>query len=150
MTSDSSSLSGSIDEQASLWAARLEGSVEVRLGENESQSASAPLRLNARDQLIVSASQSTVRQPCEESLIDEIAWRDGFIVVDDIPLDDVLVRFAHFHGRGISASPEVADLAVSGRFPIADLDAFLLGLETIHPVRVIRDQSGTIRVVARD
>lgn len=127
-----------------------EGSVEVRLGENENQSASAPIRLKARDQLTVVDGQPSTHQLSAEDLANAVAWRDGFIVVDAAPLTDVLKRFAHYHGTGISATTEVANLTVSGRFPIADLNGFLLSLETIHPVRVIRDQSGTIRVVARD
>lgn len=127
-----------------------EGSVEVRLGENDNQSATAPILLEAHDQLTVTAGQSSVRKLSADDLADEVAWRDGLIVVDSASLSSVLQRFAHYHGIGISAAAEVADLKLSGRFPIADLDGFLHGLETIHPVRVIRDQSGTIRVVARD
>ncbi|GAB5559963.1 MAG: pyoverdine signaling pathway anti-sigma factor FpvR [Synoicihabitans sp.] len=126
-----------------------EGSVEVRLGEFNHQSPVAPIRLQAHDQLLVSRGQTNLRQLSAEALADEMAWRDGYLVVDDMPLAEVLVRFAHFHGRGISAAPDVARLSLSGRFPIDDLDAFLLGIETLHPVRVLRDQSGTIRIVSR-
>lgn len=127
-----------------------EGSVEVRLGENNNQSATAPIRLEARDQLSVVAGESNVRQLSEKSFANELAWRDGLIIVDAATLGEVLERFAHYHGLGISASPEVTAYTLSGRFPVEDLDGFLLGLESIHPVRVIRDQSGTIRIISRD
>lgn len=127
-----------------------EGSVEVRLGENNTQSASAPILLEAYDQLTVTEGQSAVRKLSADALADQVAWRDGLIVVDSATLASVLKQFAHYHGIGISAADEVAHHKLSGRFPLDDLDGFLLSLETIHPVRVIRDQSGTIRVVARD
>jgi len=127
-----------------------EGSVEVRLGENENQAATAPIRLTTHDQLSVRAGELTVRKLSAERTAQEIAWRDGLVVVDAAPLSEVLLRFAHFHGLGISAAKDVAHFTLTGRFKIEDLDGFLLSLETIHPVRVLRDQSGTIRIVSRD
>jgi transmembrane sensor len=127
-----------------------EGSVEIRLGENDRRSATAPIRLQSRDQLTLQDGQPQLRKLSESQLNRELAWREGQLALDNAPLHDVLDRFAHFHGTGISASPEVADLALSGQFTLTELDDFLLILETVHPVRVLRDQSGTIRVVSRD
>lgn len=127
-----------------------EGSVEVRLGENEQQAATAPIQLSAHDQLSVIAGKSTVRSLSADLCAQEIAWRDGLVVVEAAPLSEVLQRFAHYHGLGISAAKDVAQFTLTGRFKIEDLDGFLLSLETIHPVRVLRDQSGTIRIVSRD
>lgn len=127
-----------------------EGAVEVRLGENDQRSASAPIQLTPGDQLRSEAGESRVVSLTDDELARELAWREGQLALDNAPLAAVLERFAHYHGIGISAEPAVAQLALSGRFTLADLDNFLLALETVHPVRVIRDQSGTIRVVARD
>jgi transmembrane sensor len=126
-----------------------EGTVEVRLGESELRTASAPIKLTSHRQLMVESGVSEVRELSDEGLANELAWREGQLALDNAPLREVLNRFAHFHGIGISASGEVSDLRLSGRFALADLDDFLLILETVHPVRVIRDQSGTIRVVSR-
>ena len=127
-----------------------EGAVEVRLGESDLRSASAPIQLSSHSQLSVQDGESEVRQLSAEVLANELAWREGQLALDNAPLREVLDRFAHFHGVGISASSEVSAFALSGRFTLADLDEFLLILETVHPVRVIRDQSGTIRVVGRE
>jgi transmembrane sensor len=127
-----------------------EGSVEVRLGENEKQVATAPIQLSAHDQLSVNAGEFTVRKLSATTCADEFAWQEGLVVVQAAPLSEVLQRFAHYHGLGISATKAAAHLTLTGRFKIEDLNGFLLSLETIHPVRVLRDQSGTIRVVLRD
>lgn len=127
-----------------------EGSVEVRLGENDLRGATAPIRLASHTQLTVEAGHAEVHNLSEDLLANELAWREGQLALDNAPLHQVLNRFSHFHGIGISASASVSDLELSGRFSLADLDDFLLILETVHPVRVIRDQSGTIRVVERN
>ncbi len=127
-----------------------EGSVEVRLGENDRRSASAPIKLASHDQLTLNGGEPTVTRLSDEVLANELAWREGQLALDNAPLQEVLARFSHFHGVGISAASDVAELGLSGRFTLADLDNFLLILETVHPVRVIRDQSGTIRVVGRN
>ena len=127
-----------------------EGTVEVRLGESDLHAASAPILLSRYDQLTVTHGHSDVHQLSDEVLANELAWRDGQLALDNASLHEVLNRFSHFHGIGISASNDVSDLKLSGRFALADLDDFLLILETVHPVRVIRDQSSTIRVVGRE
>jgi len=127
-----------------------EGTVEVRLGESDLRSASAPIQLSSHSQLTVQNGVPEIRQISDQELANELAWREGQLALDNAPLREVLDRFSHFHGVGISASSDIASLALSGRFTLADLDDFLLILETVHSVRVIRDQSGTIRVVSRD
>ena len=65
---------------------------------------------------------------------------------DGVPLSAALARFARYHGRGITAAPEVANLSVGGRFSLDDLDGFLVALEAALPVRVTRGLSGTVQV----
>lgn len=127
-----------------------EGSVEVRLGESNDLSASAPFQLHQRDRLHITQGEARVESLTDIELSRELAWRTGQLLLDNAALSQVLDQFSHFHGIGISAPSQVSDLKLSGQFTLADLDDFLLVLETVHPVRVIRDQSGTIRVVARE
>lgn len=64
-----------------------------------------------------------------------------------VPLSSALARFARYHGRGITAAPEVANLSVGGRYSLDDLDGFLSSLETFMPtVHVTRDLSGRVYV----
>ncbi len=130
----------------------LEGSVQVRLGENNTRPATAPHALTAGDQLqagLAVNADPVLRHLSPEDVANALAWRDGLIVVDAVPLGTVLRRFAHYHGCGLSASAGISDLAVTGRFALDDLDGFLANLEAILPVHVSQDPSGTTRVLPR-
>lgn len=126
-----------------------EGSVQVRLGSRDHPQASAPFSLTAGDQLSNTAGPPRLHKLSPAALADSLAWRDGDIVFEMTPLHEAVARFAQYHGKGITTSPAVASLEISGRFNLDDLDEFLSGLESILPVRVNQDLSGTIRVEAR-
>ncbi len=82
-------------------------------------------------------------------LEDQLAWRNGQVVFDGVPLRVALAAFARYHGRGISASPDAAELRVGGRFSLDDLDGFFSALEQVLPVRVTHDLSGAATVSRR-
>jgi transmembrane sensor len=126
-----------------------EGSVQVRLGPNEDQSDSPPFSLVAGDQLESGAKAPVLRKLTPEQIADSLAWRDGQAVFDATPLQDAVAQFAHYHGRGISTTSEVAQLQISGRFPLDDLEGFLAGLEEVLPVKVNHGLSGTSRIDRR-
>ena len=120
----------------------VEGSVQVRPGESI-----APVLLGPGEQLSAGAGGVTVQTLSAGAMDDALAWRRGQVVFRGVPLSMALARFARYHGRGITASPEIANLSVGGLYSLDDLDGFLAGLETFHPVRAIRSLSGTIQVV---
>ncbi|WP_221031868.1 FecR family protein [Actomonas aquatica] len=127
-----------------------EGSVQVRLGPESAPADVGPISLTAEDQLTSHGPAAPlVRRIGSDGVADALAWRDGMIVFDRTPMEEALARFAQFHGRGISAAPQVSATEVSGRYPLANLDFFLNSLESVFPVTVIHDQSGTIRVLPR-
>ena len=66
-----------------------------------------------------------------------------------VPLRDALARFARYHGRGITATPDAAVQRVGGRFSLDDLDGFFAALEEALPVRVTRNLNGTVQVSLR-
>lgn len=122
----------------------LEGTVQVHPG-----ATSAPYALTAGNALSSGPAGVEIRTLSSTELTDALAWRDGKIVFEGTPLRDALARFARYHGRGISAVPEVANLSVGGRYSLDDLDAFLSSLEQILPVRVTRGLNGTVQVDLR-
>ncbi len=67
-----------------------------------------------------------------------------------MPLSEALARFARYHGHGITATPEAANLKVGGRFSLDDLNGFLTTLEEVLPVRVSRGLNGTVQVALAD
>lgn len=128
----------------------LEGSVQVRPGESAVGRDAAPIALIAGDKLSVGPGEIAVRTLTSKDLNNALAWRQGQIVFVGTPLREALSRFARYHGRGITATADVADLRVGGRFALDDLDGFFSGLEEILPeVRVTRELSGTVRVSSR-
>lgn len=126
-----------------------EGSVQVNLGEQDDRPLAAPYQLRAGDQLVTDGPTTAVHTLNGAALADALAWRQGEIVFDETRLATVLSRFAHYHGRGIRAVSEAADLRLSGRFPLDDLDGLFTALETVLDVQIVRDQSGTVRVLPR-
>ncbi len=122
----------------------LEGTVQVRPGQ-----ASAPVSLTIGNTLTSSPAGVAVRTLSTTQLNDALAWRQGQIVFEGTSLHEALARFARYHGRGITATPEAAKLRVGGRYSLGDLDGFFSDLEAVLPVKVSRDLSGTVQVDVR-
>tara|TARA_R110002094_G_scaffold46938_1_gene58532 strand:+ start:26 stop:400 length:375 start_codon:yes stop_codon:yes gene_type:complete len=110
----------------------------------------APVLLNAGDQLLFNTDGVVVRKLSEADLENTIAWRQGYVVFQGAPLSKALNRFARHHGIGISASPEAAQQRIGGRFSLDDLDGFFTALEEVVPVRVSRNLNGTVQVNLRE
>ena len=125
-----------------------EGSVQVRPGETGGGPA-RPVTLGARDRLSAGPGGVEVQALSATKLEEVLAWRQGQIVFDAAPLREALARFARYHGRGITATAEAAELRVGGRFSLDDLDGFFAALEEVLPVQVTRDLSGTVQVAVR-
>lgn len=122
----------------------LEGSVSARpTGANGAPV--APLALTAGDHL----TDGAVTRLSDAALNRALAWRSGQFVFDDMTLREVLARFARYHGRGITATPDAADLHLGGSYSLDDLDGFFSALEEVLEVKVTRNLNGTVLVSAR-
>lgn len=126
-----------------------EGSVQVRPGGSAGGNAS-PVLLGAGEKLSAVDGTVKVSPLAAVALNDALAWRQGQVVFDRVPLRDALARFARYHGREILASDSAAGLTIGGRFSLDDLEGFFSALEEIHPVKVARRSSGAIQVNLRD
>lgn len=123
----------------------LEGTVQV------SPSSAAVTALKAGDQLTARPAGITTRTLSPGDLNNTVAWRRGLIVFKGVRLDEVLARFARYHGRNLAASPAAAGRLIGGRFSLDDLDGFFTDLETIYPeLHSHRDPHGAVRVDLRD
>lgn len=68
--------------------------------------------------------------------IHAVAWEQGKLVAERQPLKDFLNELGR-HRRGvISVDPAVADLPITGVFPLADTDRILSALQQSLPIRV--------------
>lgn len=73
---------------------------------------------------------------------DEMAWRDGMLAADAMPLCELVSELARYrHGR-LRCAPEVAALRVSGAFPLDDTDRSLAMIAASSPVRIRRHAGG--------
>jgi transmembrane sensor len=137
---------------AALDVVVVEGSVQVEPAIIGGTRASGPVSLVAGDRLTASAQGVSTRAVSANERDDVLAWRQGQIVFNDVPLAVALARFSHYHGRNLSTSPASAGLSIGGRYSLDDLQGFLTELESAMkttPVRVTREANGDARVSLR-
>ncbi|MDH0301368.1 MULTISPECIES: FecR family protein [unclassified Pseudomonas] len=77
------------------------------------------------------------------------AWTRGMLVVDNVRLADLLATLGQYRSGHLSASDEVANLRVSGSFPLNDTDLALASLLPALPVKIERHTSWWVTVSAR-
>jgi len=136
------------ESPAALEVTVVEGSVQARPGDGAGR-AGAPVALAAGEQLSAGPGGIAVHTLTPAALDDALAWRQGQIVFNGVPLRDALARFARYHGRGITATADAAECRVAGRYSLDDLDGFFAALEEALPVRVTRNLNGTVQVSLR-
>lgn len=105
--------------------------------------------LSPDDQLTVAGTRSELRHLPEGAARDLVAWREGRLILESERLAAAVERFARYHGRAITVSPEIAALELGGRFRLDELDNFLRDLTAILPVIILRSGDGSIRVIPR-
>ncbi|NBA95031.1 DUF4880 domain-containing protein [Pseudomonas sp. R5(2019)] len=77
------------------------------------------------------------------------AWVDGMLVAAHIRLGDFLAELARYRRGQLNCAPQVADLLISGSYPLADSERILDVLEVALPVRVRRFTRYWVTVQAR-
>ncbi|ALM86204.1 FecR domain-containing protein [Bordetella sp. N] len=70
--------------------------------------------------------------------VDEtaVAWSEGYIVARSMRLGDFIDELARYSQDGLSCDPDIADMRVSGSFPVADVGRVLETLSMTLGVRV--------------
>lgn len=123
----------------------LRGRVEV----TAATAARTPVVLQAGDQARLYGGAPVVRTLTADELAQATAWRRGLIVFDAEPLRSALARVANYHGRTVEISPQLDGLTLGGSYDLTDMDAFLVAIEQVIPVHVLRGDRGRIRLVPR-
>lgn len=100
----------------------------------------APLDGGAQTRVLQAGEQATfsrlrVDTPASASAQAE-AWTRGQIVADEMLLGDFVAELGRYRPGLLRCAPEVADLRVSGVFPVADTDRILATLPSVLPVQV--------------
>jgi transmembrane sensor len=137
------------DKNSELEVTVVEGSVQVRPSDTGGAGPVPPSALTAGEHISAVAGVVTRRKLTESGIEDALAWRQGKVVFNNVPLRSALRRFAQYHGKGLTATVGAENLSIGAHYALADLERFLDDVQQIHPVRVNREPSGLIRVSLR-
>lgn len=109
--------------------------------------AGAPQELHAGQQAFFSVDAA---QPPMAADPFAASWRDGGLVAVDIALSELIAILARYRPGYLGCAPEVAQLRVSGAFPLDDTDRALAALVSRFPLRLLSHTRYWVRVQARD
>ncbi|MNM53717.1 fec operon regulator FecR [compost metagenome] len=85
-------------------------------------------------------------QPMDQSTT---AWIDGFIVAQRMRLGSFIAELSRYHVGVLRCDPAVADLYLTGSFPLNNIEQIFALLEKSLPVRLQRRTQYWITVIAR-
>jgi transmembrane sensor len=71
-----------------------------------------------------------------ELIRGEDAWERGLVIASDMPLKDLIAILNRHHSRQISYEPGLANLKISGTYPLEQSDEVLAALEAVLPLQV--------------
>lgn len=77
------------------------------------------------------------------------AWTRGMLVVDNVRLADLLKQLGQYRSGHLGVADEVADLRVTGSFPLTDTDLALASLTPALPVKIERHTPWWVTVVPK-
>lgn len=100
-----------------------------------------PRQGGASASIIVHAGQASsmtghTAQPAHAVSSDIWGWRHGLLLADDMPLRDFLHELSRYRHGFLGCDDAVADLRISGVFPLADTEAVLMALPNSLPVDI--------------
>jgi transmembrane sensor len=76
------------------------------------------------------------------------AWTRGMLVVDNAPLKDVIAELGRYRQGHLGVASDVADLRITGSFPLSDTDLALKALMPTLPVAIEQRTHWWVTVVA--
>jgi transmembrane sensor len=106
----------------------------------------APLLLPVARQLSFTASSVSEAKPLDAN---SGAWTDGMLVAAHMRLGDFLEELGRYRRGQLSCASPVADLLISGTYPLDDSERILDLLEISLPVKVRRFTRYWVSVEAR-
>jgi transmembrane sensor len=87
-----------------------------------------------------------VRAMAPDAAQQELAWREGQIVLDDVTLAQAAQRFNAYHEDRLEVDPALADRRVVGSFETNDMDGFAQACAAMVGGRVERG-NGVVRIL---
>ncbi len=109
----------------------LSGEVQIRCAQRAEQQA----LLGPGQQTRFTRDHIEASQPFNSTLA---AWRDGMLVADNMRLADFLAELGRYHRGWLEVDPQVAELKLSGTYPLANSQAIINSLARTLPVTISR------------
>ncbi|MBD9482915.1 FecR family protein [Pseudomonas sp. PDM14] len=118
------------------------------------QSAVAARPSSVPDERIVAAGEQVLMSAThlgasEAAPLSADAWSRGMLVVENQRLGDLLDQLGEYRTGYLGVDPSIADLRISGSFPLRDSDLALAALPPSLPVAIERHTDWWVRVVPR-
>lgn len=74
------------------------------------------------------------------------SWQNNWLAYEDASLAEIVAHISRYESRRIIlSSPEIGQLRLTAAFGVNDIDRFLAGIESVHPITV--DKSRADRIV---
>lgn len=103
----------------------------VRIQPRRADGSVPPLTLQAGQQVFFTASDVAAVTPADDSVV---AWTRGMLLADKMRLADFCAELAQWHPGFVRCDAAVANLRVSGAFPVAEPERALSMLVSTYPV----------------
>lgn len=129
------------DERDGIRVAVFEGAVAIRPAASDAQRV-----LRAGQQTVFDAGRIEPESAADAA---QVSWEDGMLAARNWRLADLVAELARYRRGFLRCDPAVAELRVSGAFPLNDTDAGLRLLEKTLPVRIQRMTPYWVTVAAR-
>lgn len=114
----------------------IEGRVRVDDGPGRETSAAI---ITAGDTAIARGGSTLIAPKSEERVESALAWRDGMLTFDLIPLSDVVAEFNRYNRRQLAVDPSAAGIPIGGTFQASNVDAFARLLHDAYGLKIERD-----------
>ena len=126
----------------------VEGNVQVQLIPAVDPAHPSVATLRAGDSLSVRARALSSLTPLSPGALgDALAWRQGMVVYDGVPIRELAERYARFNAKKITVAPAIGGFRMLGRSSLDDLPAFYAAIGAAMPdVRVTTGTDGATRI----
>lgn len=119
------------------------------------QSAVAARAQDGQDEHIFKEGQQVLMRrdgldPLPHLALGADAWTRGMLVVDNARLGDLVMELGRYRHGHLGVAPELADLRISGSFPLQDTDLALNALLPTLPVKIERHTAWWVNLVKAD
>ncbi len=110
----------------------------VRVDDGQVRNASAAI-ITAGDTAIARGGSTLIAPKSEERVESALAWRDGMLNFDLIPLSEVAAEFNRYNHTQLEVDPSVANIPIGGSFQASNVDAFARLLQDAYRLKVERN-----------